>query len=70
MRDRVPDTDDPFVLVELIFKLVVGLFGVQVSTLSGSPEVIEELATKDQEEGFLVEQIVLFAWDPAFVLCA
>src|SRR5512136_628672 len=66
----VPHTDDPLVLVELIFKLVVGLFGVQVSTLSGLPELMEELATKDQGEGFLVEQIILFARDPAFALCA
>src|SRR5512137_1752821 len=35
----VPHTDDPLVFVELIVKLVVGLFGVQVSTLSGSPEL-------------------------------
>ena len=32
--------------------------------------MIDELATKDQGEGFLVEQIVLFAWNPAFALCA
>jgi len=32
--------------------------------------VIDELATKDQGEGFLVEQIVLFACNPAFALCA
>ena len=70
MRDRVSHTDDPLVLVELAFKLGVGLCKVQVSTLSASPEVIDELATKDQGEGFLVEQIVFFAWDPAFVLCA
>jgi len=50
--------------------LGAGLFKVQVSPLSGLPEVIEELATKDQGEGFLVEQIVLFAWNPAFALCA
>lgn len=70
MRDGVPHTDDPFVFVELAFKVGVSLFKVHVSTLSASPEVIEELATKDQGEGFLVEQIGLFAWDPAFVLCA
>lgn len=70
VRDGVPHTDNPRVLVELGFKLGVGLFKVQVSTLSASPEVLDELATKDQGEGFLVEQIVLFAWDPAFVLCA
>jgi hypothetical protein len=70
VRDGVPHTDNPLVLVELAFKVGVSLFKVQVSTLSGSPELIEELATKDQGEGFLVEQIVLFAWDPAFALCA
>ncbi len=70
MRDGVPHTDNPLVLVELAFKVGVSLFKVQVSTLSASPEVIEELATKDQGEGFRVEEIVLFAWDPAVVLCA
>ncbi len=70
VRDGVPHTDNPLVLVELAFKVGVSLFKVQVSTLSASPEVIKELATKDQGEGFLVEEIVLFAWDPAFVLCA
>jgi hypothetical protein len=69
VRDGVPHTDNPLVLVELAFKVGVSLFKVEVSTLSASPEVIEELATKDQGEGFLVEQIGLFAWDPAFVLC-
>jgi len=70
VRDGVPHTDDPVVLVEFTFNLGVGLFKVQLSTLSASPEVIEELAPKDQGEGFLVEQIVLFAWNPAFPLCA
>jgi hypothetical protein len=51
----VPHTDDPFVLVELAFKLGVDFFKVQVSTVSGSSEVIEELPTKDQGESFLVE---------------
>jgi len=50
--------------------LGAGLFKVQGSPLSGLPELIDELATKDQGEGFLVEQIVLFAWNPAFALCA
>ena len=53
--DGVPHTDNPRVLVELGFKLGVGLFKVQVSTLSASSEVIDELAPKDQGEGFLVE---------------
>jgi len=70
VRDGVPYTDDPVVFVEFTFNLGVGLFKVQVSMLNASPEVIEELAPKDQGEGLLVEQIVLFAWDPAFVLCA
>ena len=70
VRDGVPHTDNPRVLVELAFKLGVGLFKVQVSTLSASSEVIDELAPKDQGEGFLVEQIVLFAWNPVFALCA
>jgi hypothetical protein len=68
--DGVPHTDDPLVFEELAFKLGVSLFKVQVSPLSGSPELIDELATKDQGEGFLVEQIVLFAWNPAFALFA
>ena len=55
VRDGVPHTDNPRVLVELGFKLGVGLFKVQVSTLSASSEVIDELAPKDQGEGFLVE---------------
>ena len=66
----VPHTDDPFVLVELAFKLGVDLFKVQVSTLSGSSELIDELATKDQGKGFLVEQVGILARDPAVVLCA
>ena len=70
VRDGVPHTDDPFVLIELAFKVGVDLFKVQVSTASGSSELINELATKDQGEGFLVEQVVLFARNPAFVLCA
>lgn len=70
VRDGVPYADNPRVLVELAFKVGVSLFKVEVCTLSASPEVIEELATKDQGEGFLVEQIVLFAWNPAFALCA
>jgi hypothetical protein len=68
--DGVPNTDDPRVLVELAFKLGVGLFKVQVSMLSASPEVIDELAPKDQGEGFLVEQVGIFARDPAVALCA
>jgi hypothetical protein len=68
--DGVPHTDNPRVLVELCFKLGVGLFKVQGSTLSASSEVIDELAPKDQGEGLLVEQIVLFAWNPVFALCA
>jgi len=67
--DGVSHTDNPRVLVELGFKLGVGLFKVQGSTLSASPEVLDELAPKDQGEGLLVEQIVFFAWYPAFVLC-
>jgi len=47
VRDGVPHADDPLVLVELAFKLGVGLFKVQVSPLSASSEVIDELATKD-----------------------
>jgi hypothetical protein len=70
VRDGVPHTDNPFVLVELAFKLGVGLFKVQVSTTSGSSEVIDELATKDQGESFLVEQVAILAGDPAFALCA
>jgi hypothetical protein len=70
VRDGVPYTDDPVVFVEFTFKLGVGLFKVQISMLNASPEVIEKLAPKDQGEGFLVEQIVLFAWNPAFTLCA
>lgn len=70
MRDGVPYTDDPVMFVEFTFKLGVGLFKVQGSPLSASSEVIDELATKDQGEGFLVEQIVLLAWDPAFALRA
>lgn len=70
VRDGVPHADDPLVLVELAFKLGVGLCKVQVSKVSGSSEVIDELAAKDQGEGFLVEQVVLFARDPAFALCA
>lgn len=70
IRDGVPNTDDPFVFVELTFKLVVGLLKVQVSTLSGSSEVVDELATEDEGEGFLVKEIVILARDPAFALCA
>jgi hypothetical protein len=70
VRDGVPYADNPLVLVELAFKVGVSLFKAQVSALSGSPELIEELATKDQGEGFLVEEIGLFAWNPAFALCA
>jgi len=70
VRDGGPHTDNPLVFVEFAFKLGAGLCKVQVSPLSGLPEVIEELATKDQGEGFLVEQIVLFTRDPAFALCA
>ena len=44
----VPHTDDPLVFVKFAFKVGVGFFKVQVSTLSGSPELIDELATKDQ----------------------
>ena len=68
--DGVPHTDDPLVLIELAFKLVVGLFEVQVSTASGSSEVIDKLTTKDQGKGFLVEQVAILARDPAFALCA
>jgi len=70
VRDGVPHTDDPFVFVELAFKLGVGLFKVQVSTLSASPEVIDELAAKDQGEGFLIEQVGILARNPAFALGA
>jgi hypothetical protein len=70
VRDGVPYTDDPRVLVELAFKLGVGLLKVQVSMLSASPEVIDELAPKDQGEGLLVEQVGILARDPAFALCA
>jgi hypothetical protein len=68
VRDGIPYTDDPLVLVELALKLGVGVFKIQVSTLSASAEVINELAPKDQGEGSLVEQVALFAWNPAFAL--
>jgi hypothetical protein len=70
VSNGVPHTDDPLVLVELALKRVVGFFKVQVSKVSGSCEVIDELATKNQGEGFLVEEIVILARDPAFALCA
>jgi hypothetical protein len=70
VRDGIPYTDDPLVLVELALKLGVGISKIQVSTLSVSPEVINELAPKDQGEGFLVEQVVLLTRDPAFALRA
>jgi hypothetical protein len=70
VRDGVPHTDNPLVLVELAFKVLVSLCNVEGCTVSGSCEVIDELATKDQGEGFLVEQVVIFARDPAVVLCA
>jgi hypothetical protein len=68
--DRVPHTDDPLVLVELAFKLGVDLFKVQVSTVNGSSQMIDELTTKDQGEGFLVEQVAILARDPVAALCA
>ena len=59
-----------FLFVMFVFKLVIGRFKVQVSSASDSAEVMDELATKDQREGFLVEEVVLFARDPAFAFCA
>jgi len=67
--DRFPHTDDPLVPVELVFNLVIGLFNVQVSTPGGSSEVIHELATKNHGEGFLIEEVGILAWGPAFALC-
>ena len=70
VRDGVPHTDNPLVLVELTFKVGVNLFKVRVSLLSGSSELIDELAAKDQGEGFLIEQIGILARNPAFLLGA
>ena len=68
--DGVPHTDNPLVLVELTLKVGVNLFKVRVSLLSGSSELIDELAAKDQGEGFLIEQIGILARNLAFLLGA
>jgi hypothetical protein len=61
-------TDDPFVFVESVFELPVLPLKAEISPVHSPCEVVDELAPKDQGEGFLVKQVVILAWDPAFAL--
>jgi hypothetical protein len=60
-----PHTDHPLVFVELLFEAMVFFAHVHFLLSDGPGEAVDELPAKDQREGLLVEQIVVFAWDPS-----
>jgi len=63
-----PHTDNPLVFVKLLFEAMVLFANVHFLLTNGPCEAVDELPAKDQREGLLVEQIVIFAWDPSLGL--
>ena len=63
-----PHTDNPLVFVKLLFEVMVLPAHVQFLLADGPGEAVDELPAKDQRKGLLVEQIVVFAWDPSLGL--
>jgi len=63
-----PHTDNPLVFVKLLFEAMVFSSHVYFLLADGPCEAVDELPTKDQRKGLLVEQIVVFAWDPSLGL--
>ena len=60
----VPHTDNPLMFVEPLFEAMVFSANLYFLLADGPGEAVDELPAKDQREGLLVEQIVVFAWDP------
>ena len=63
-----PHTDNPFVFIKLLFEVMVFFANVYFLLPDGAGEAVDELPAEDQREGLLVEQIVVFAWDPSLGL--
>jgi len=64
----VPHTDNPLVFVKLLFEARVFSANVYFLLADGPGEAVDKLTTKDQRKGLLVEQVVVFAWDPSLGL--
>jgi hypothetical protein len=54
--------------VEPLFEAMVFSANLYFLLADGPGEAVDELPAKDQREGLLVEQIVVFAWDPSLGL--
>ena len=63
-----PHTDHPLVFVKLLFEARVLFAHLYFLLADGPCEAVDELPAEDQREGLLVEQIVVFAWDPSLGL--
>ena len=60
-----PHTDHPLVFVKLLFEAMVFFANVYFLLADGPGEAVDELPAEDQRKGLLVEQVVVFAWDPS-----
>lgn len=58
------DTDDPFMLIECCFELLVGLGNIQFPPADSPVEGVDKFTAKYQGEGFLIKQIGMVAGDP------
>ena len=63
-----PHADNPLVFVKLLFEAMVFPAHLYFLLADGPGEAFDELPAEDQREGLLVEQIVVFAWDPSIGL--
>ena len=59
--NRLSDTDDPFMLIESGFELLVWLPNIQFSPADSPCEGANKFASKYQGEGFLIKQIGILA---------
>ena len=66
--NRVSHTDNPLMFVKLLFETMVFPAHLYFLLADGPGEAFDELPAEDQREGLLVEQIVVFAWDPSLGL--
>lgn len=66
--NRLSDTDDPFMLIESGFELLVWIVNIEFSLADSSCEGVNKFTAKYQGEGFLVKEIGILAGDPAFGL--
>ena len=57
-----------FVFIEFTFDLLILEISLQFAPSYSKFEMVDELTTKDQREGLLVKQVVIFTWDPTLFL--